>query len=155
MRIALGTDHAGFALKERIKHLLEEQGHEIEDFGCYSSVQCDYPDHVMPAAQAVANGRCGRGIVLGGSGNGEAIAANRFRGVRCALCWNMETARLAREHNDANVMALGARQVGVPLALDMVRVWMSAAFTGGRHERRIRKIDEYALHHDPVPESGV
>ncbi len=141
MRIALGTDHAGYELKERIKALLLEEGHAVEDCGCFGPENCDYPDFVMPAARLVATGACDRAIVLGGSGNGEAIAANRFRGVRCALCWNLDTARLSREHNDANCLALGARQVSVMMALDIVGVWLTARFTNGRHQRRIAKLD--------------
>ncbi|MEO6971692.1 MAG: RpiB/LacA/LacB family sugar-phosphate isomerase, partial [Chthoniobacterales bacterium] len=111
MKIALGSDHAGFRYKEKIKELLISLGHEVEDFGTTSEEPVDYPKFIRPAAQAVASGECDRGIVLGGSGNGEAIAANKVRGVRCALCWNEETARLSRQHNDANVLSLGERMI--------------------------------------------
>jgi ribose 5-phosphate isomerase B len=142
MRIALGSDHAGFLLKERIKALLEELRHEVVDFGCFTAEQCDYPDYCRPAAEAVRSGKCHRCIVFGGSGNGEAIVANRVPGVRAPLCWNRETARLGREHNDANGLALGARVIDQDLALEIVRIWLDTPFEGGRHLSRIRKIDE-------------
>src|SRR5436189_1138277 len=109
MRIAIGSDHAGFLYKQRIKEFLAAAGHEVKDFGTTSEEPVDYPDFIRPAAEAVARGECERGIVLGGSGNGEAIAANRVKGVRCALCWNEETARLGRMHNNANVISIGER----------------------------------------------
>lgn len=142
MRIALGTDHAGFQLKEQLKRLLTSLGHEPVDFGCHSDEAVDYPAFVRPAAEAVARGECDRAIVLGGSGNGEAMCANRVRGVRCALCWSVEVAELARHHNDANVISLGARLVSPELAEAMVRVWLDTPFDGGRHEQRIRMLDE-------------
>lgn len=141
MRIALGSDHAGFHLKERVKALLEELGYGVMDFGCFADEPCDYPDYCRPAAEAVSKGECQRCIVFGGSGNGEAIVANRVPGVRVPLCWNVETARLGREHNDANGLALGARLVDPVLALEIVRVWLQTPFEGGRHLLRIRKID--------------
>lgn len=141
MRIALGTDHAGFDLKQAVKAELQRLGHQVEDFGCGSAEACDYPDFVRPAAEAVAAGRCERAVVFGGSGNGEAIVANRVKGVRCALCWNHETAKLARQHNDANALSLGARQVPTALALEILRLWLDTLFEGGRHARRIAKID--------------
>ena len=141
MKIALGTDHAGFAYKERIKTFLSAAGHEVVDFGTHSAETTDYPLFVRPAAEAVGSGRCERGIVLGGSGNGEAITANRVRGVRCALCWNIETARLGRAHNDANMISLGERMVALDTALAIVKVWLEAPFEGGRHVRRIEMID--------------
>ena len=116
-------------------------GHEVVDFGTSSTESVDYPDFVHPAAAAVASGRCDRGIVLGGSGNGEAIAANRHRGVRCALCWNEESARLARSHNDANMISLGERMISEDLARRIVEVWLATSFEGARHIRRIRKLD--------------
>src|SRR3981081_931468 len=109
MKIAIGSDHAGFAYKEQIKALLTSLGHEVRDFATHTDAPVDYPAFMRPAAEAVARGECERGIVLGGSGNGEAIVANKVRGIRCALCWNLETARLAREHNDSNVLSLGQR----------------------------------------------
>lgn len=141
MRIALASDHAGFRYKQRLAVLLEELGHEVVDFGTSSEESVDYPDFVGPAAQAVAKGECERGIVLGGSGNGEAMAANRFRGVRCALCWSEESARLARSHNDANVLSLGERMLSEAEAEALVRTWLETPFEGGRHVRRIEKLD--------------
>src|SRR5262245_35461515 len=111
MRIAIGSDHAGFQYKTLLAKHLAALGHEVKDFGTYSEDSVDYPDFIFPTAKAVARGECERGIVLGGSGNGEAIAANRVKGVRCALCWNEETARLGRQHNDANVISIGQRLV--------------------------------------------
>jgi ribose 5-phosphate isomerase B len=142
MKIALGTDHAGFAYKERIKTFLTAAGHEVVDFGTHSVETTDYPLFVRPAAEAVGSGKCERGIVLGGSGNGEAITANRVRGVRCALCWNLETARLARAHNDANMISLGERMIPLDTALAIVKVWLETPFEGGRHVRRIEMIDD-------------
>jgi ribose 5-phosphate isomerase B len=143
MKIGIGSDHAGFEYKERIKQLLKELGHDVRDFGTDSSREpVDYPDYIRPVAEAVAKGDLERGIVLGGSGNGEAIVANRVRGIRCVVCWNLESARLGREHNDANVLSLGQRMMPADLALEIVKVWLNTAFAGGRHERRIREIDE-------------
>jgi ribose 5-phosphate isomerase B len=142
MKIGIGSDHAGFEYKERIKPLLRELGHEVRDFGTHGVEPVDYPVYIRPVAQAVAKGELERGIVLGGSGNGEAMVANRIRGVRCALCWNLESARLGREHNDANVLSLGQRMVPVELALEIVRIWLATPFTGGRHLQRIREIDQ-------------
>ena len=150
MKIALGTDHAGYRYKEEIKRFLLESGHEVEDFGTHSEEPVDYPLFVRPAAEAVAGGSCERGIVLGGSGNGEAMTANRVPGVRCALCWSRETARLARRHNDANVLALGERVLSLDQALEIVRAWLETPFEGGRHLRRIRQIDAPA---PPAPNS--
>ncbi len=142
MKIAIGSDHAGFLYKESIKRLLSESGHEVTDFGTDSTETVDYPRFILPTAQAVARGECERGIVLGGSGNGEAMAANRVRGVRCALCWNVESARLGRQHNDANMISLGERMMTEATALEIVRVWLATPFEGGRHARRIRMLDE-------------
>ena len=141
MKISLGTDHAGFHLKEKVKALLESLGHEVMDFGTFSEEQVDYPKFVRPAAEAVARGECERGIVFGGSGNGEAMAANKVRGVRCALCWNEEVARLSRQHNDANVLSLGERVIPEEVALALVRVWLTTPFEGGRHAARIAQLD--------------
>ena len=115
MRVGIGSDHAGFLLKEELKALLVELGHEVRDFGTNSLDPVDYPDFIVPTAEAVAAGQCDRGIVLGGSGNGEAMAANKVPGIRCSLCWESYTARVARQHNDANVLSLGARVIGVDL----------------------------------------
>ena len=142
MRVALGADHAGYAYKEEIKRYLISRGHEVVDFGTDSTESVDYPLFIRPAAAAVAGGQCDRGVVLGGSGNGEAMAANRIRGVRCALCWSAETARLARQHNDANMISLGERLVSLDTALEIVRVWLETPFEGGRHVERLRLLDE-------------
>ena len=141
MKIALASDHAGFDYKQAIHDWLTAHGHDVQDFGTFSSAPVDYPDFIRPTAEAVARGECERGIVLGGSGNGEAIAANKVRGVRCALCWNEETARLSRQHNDANVLALGQRTIPRDLALRIVEIWLTTAFEGGRHLTRIQKIE--------------
>ena len=141
MKIAIGSDHAGFAYKEEIKKLLQGLGHEVEDFGTYSAERVDYPPFIRRAAQAVAAGKCERAVVLGGSGNGEAIVANRLKGVRCAVAWNIESARLARQHNDANIISLGQRMMPLDLALEIVKVWLATEFAGGRHALRIREID--------------
>ena len=141
MRIAIGSDHAGFRYKERIKEFLQEQGHAVNDFGTYSEEPVDYPLFIRPVAEAVARGEYERGIVLGGSGNGEAMMANRIKKVRCALCWNEELARLARQHNDSNVLSLGERVIPEATVLEIVRVWLETAFEGGRHVRRIELLD--------------
>jgi ribose 5-phosphate isomerase B len=142
MRIAIGSDHAGFRYKAAIGEALSAEGHEVVDFGTRSEETCDYPLFIVPVARAVAGGECARGIVLGGSGNGEAMAANRIRGVRCALCWDEKSARLAREHNDANVLSLGQRMMELDRALALVHLFLTVPFEGGRHVRRIRLIDE-------------
>lgn len=141
MKISLGTDHAGFRYKEKVKALLVELGHEVLDFGTFSEEPVDYPLFIQPAAKAVAQGECERGIVFGGSGNGEAMAANKVRGVRCALCWNEETAKLSRLHNDANVLSIGQRVIPEETALALVRVWLTTAFEGGRHIKRIALLE--------------
>ena len=141
MKVSLGTDHAGYRLKEQVKALLESLGHEVVDFGTFSEESVDYPLFIRPAAEAVARGECERGIVFGGSGNGEAMAANKVRGVRCALCWTEEVARLSRQHNDANVLSLGERVIPEETALAVVRVWLTTEFEGGRHARRIAMLD--------------
>ena len=141
MRIGIGSDHAGFEYKEKIRALLEGLGHEVTDFGTHSSEPVDYPLFIRPVAEAVARGQCERGIVLGGSGNGEAIVANRVRGVRCALCWNQESARLGRQHNNANVLSMGQRMMSLETAYEIVRIWLDTPFEGGRHQHRIDLID--------------
>lgn len=141
MKIAIGSDHAGFTYKEKIKHLLGALGHEVTDFGTDSEAPVDYPVFVRPVAEAVARGDAERGVVLGGSGNGEAMVANRVKTVRCALCWNVTTARLSRQHNDANVISLGQRMISEEEALAIVRVWLETDFEGGRHLRRIQLLD--------------
>jgi ribose 5-phosphate isomerase B len=141
MKIGIGSDHAGYRYKEEIKRFLTEQGHEVRDFGTDSEESVDYPTYIRPVAEAVAGGELERGIVLGGSGNGEAMAANRVRGVRCALCWNTESARLGRQHNDANMISLGQRMMTLETAFDIVRIWLETPFEGGRHVRRIQLLD--------------
>ncbi len=141
MKIALGSDHAGFVYKEKIKEMLPSLGHEVVDFGTDSTASVDYPKFIRPAAEAVARGECDRGIVLGGSGNGEAISANKIRGIRCALCWNEDTARLSRQHNDANCLSLGERMITEEMALKIVRIWLSTDFEGGRHSARIAQLE--------------
>jgi ribose 5-phosphate isomerase B len=141
MKIAIASDHAGFAYKERIKLLLKSRGHEVRDFGTSSETPVDYPVFIRPAAQAVASGECERGIVLGGSGNGEAIAANKVQGIRCALCWSDQTAQWARQHNDANMLSIGQRTIDEATALRIVELWLDTAFEGGRHARRVKLIE--------------
>jgi ribose 5-phosphate isomerase B len=142
MKIAIGSDHAGFAYKERIREYLQNAGHEVRDFGTYSPERCDYPLFIRPVAEAVAAGQYERGIVLGGSGNGEAIVANRDRGIRCAIAWDLRSARFSREHNDANMLSLGQRMMAVEEALEIVALWLATPFEGGRHRRRIEQIDQ-------------
>jgi len=141
MKIALGSDHAGFRYKEKIKEFLISLGHKVEDFGTTSEEPVDYPKFIRPAAEAVARGECERGIVFGGSGNGEAMVANKVHGVRCALCWNEESTRLSRQHNDANVLSIGERMIPEDLALKIVRIWLETPFEGGRHESRVAQLN--------------
>lgn len=141
LTISIGTDHAGFPLKAPIIAFLKERGHEVLDFGCDSEEACDYPDFIRPAAEAVASGQADCGIVLGGSGNGEAIVANKVPGVRCGLCWDEWSAEMTKTHNHANCIALGARPVPEALALKIVGIWLDATFEDGRHARRVAKIE--------------
>ena len=141
MKIALASDHAGFEYKESIKRLLQSLGHEVLDFGTTSNVPTDYPLFIRPAAEAVAAGKADRAIVLGGSGNGEAIVANKVKGIRCAVSWNEESARLSRMHNDANALSLGQRMMTEATALAAVRIWLETPFEGGRHLQRIHEIE--------------
>lgn len=143
MKIAIGSDHAGFQYKEAIRQLLTDLGHEVFDKGTYAATpSVDYPRFIRPVAEAVAAGEVERGVVLGGSGNGEAITANRVKGVRCALCWNEESARLGRQHNDANVISIGQRMMTEEMALNLIRIWLETPFEGGRHLARIQELDE-------------
>ncbi len=142
MTIAIGSDHAGYRYKQAIIAHLEKAGHSVADFGTHSEESTDYPKFIRPVAEAVAAGKYGRGIVLGGSGNGEAIAANRVKGIRCGLCWNLESARLTRQHNDANVLSLGERMMDLDTALQIVEVFLSTPFEGGRHLARIQQLDD-------------
>ena len=140
MNISLACDHGGLALKQAVKQHLEKLGHQVEDFGTHTSDSCDYSDFAAPAAQAVAQGRCERGIVICTTGIGISIAANKVKGVRCALCTDPLMAEMTRRHNDANMLAMGAGIVGYNLAERMVDVFLSTAFEGGRHQRRVDKI---------------
>jgi ribose 5-phosphate isomerase B len=142
MRIGVASDHAGFRYKTLVAQRLRDLGHEVRDFGAWSEEPVDYPDFIHPLAIAVAGGELDRGVVFGGSGNGEAMAANRVRGVRCAVSWDSESARLSRAHNDANVLSVGQRLVSEDQILAIVDVWLAAPFEGGRHVARIRKLDE-------------
>ena len=141
VKIALASDHAGFRYKTLVADLLTDLGHEVVDFGTSSEEPVDYPRFIRRAAQAVASGACKRGVVFGGSGNGEAMVANRLRGVRCALCWNVESARLARAHNDANMLSIGQRLLPESDALAIVRTWLNTPYDGGRHAARVAAMD--------------
>ena len=140
MRIAIGADHAGFLLKEHLRRTLERLGHAVDNHGTDSEAAVDYPPICIGVARAVAEGRADRGIVLGGSGQGEQIAANKVRGVRAALCNDLFTARLSREHNDANVLSMGGRIVAFGLADEILRLWLAAPYEGGRHDARLAQI---------------
>ena len=141
LRVAIGSDHAGVKYKAALVEFMRGLGHEVLDFGTNSEESVDYPDFIRPVAEAVARGEYDRGVVLGGSGNGEAMVANKVHGVRCALCWDTTTARLAREHNDANVVSMGQRVIGVETAKDVVQVFLTTDFEGGRHVRRLEKME--------------
>jgi ribose 5-phosphate isomerase B len=141
-KIAIASDHAGFRYKEKIIEHLVEKRYEVQDFGTNSEESVDYPKFIRPAAKSVARGGCDLGIILGGSGNGEAIVANKVRGIRCAVCWSKESARLAREHNNANMISLGQRMMSIDTALENVDTWLSSRYEGGRHERRIQQIEQ-------------
>ena len=140
-KIALGSDHAGYKMKEAIKIHLSSRGYEVVDFGTDSEEAVDYPDYCRPAAECVAKGEADYGIVFGGSGNGEAMVANKVKGIRCGLCWNIESARLTKEHNDANMISLGGRMVSLEEGVIIVDAWLDAEFQGGRHQARIDKIE--------------
>jgi ribose 5-phosphate isomerase B len=142
VRIAIGSDHAGYRLKEHLKDVLKRDGHDIVDLGTDSEEPVDYPPICAAVGREVAAGRAERGIVLGGSGQGEQISANKVRGVRAALCNDLYTARYSRLHNDANVLSLGARVVGEGLADEILAVWLATPFEGGRHQRRVDEIAE-------------
>jgi ribose 5-phosphate isomerase B len=142
MRIAIGADHAGYGLKEDVKGYLKERGHEVEDLGTHSEETTDYPPICAAVARAVRDGRADRGVVLGGSGQGEQMTANKVRGIRAALCHDLYTARMARSHNDANVLSMGARIVAPEMALLILETWLQTEFEGGRHERRVGQIME-------------
>ena len=140
-KIALGSDHAGFKMKEVIKNHLKSRGYETVDFGTDSEEAVDYPDYCRPAAESVAKGESDYGIVFGGSGNGEAMVANKTEGIRCGLCWNAESARLTKEQNDANMISIGGRMVAAEEGIEIVDTWLDAEFQCGRHQSRIDKIE--------------
>lgn len=140
MKISVGSDHGGFVLKQLVVSFLEENGHEVTDVGPFSTESVDYPDFAELVCDQVINGAVEAGILICGSGIGMSIAANRHREIRAALCHESYTARMSREHNNANVLCLGERVLGIEIALDIVRVWVSTAFAGGRHQRRIDKM---------------
>jgi ribose 5-phosphate isomerase B len=142
VRIAVASDHAGFRYKEAVAAHLRALGHEVVDFGTDSEQSVDYPRFIRPAALAVARGECERGVIFGGSGNGEAMVANRIRGVRCAIAWSLDAARYARMHNDANVVSIGQRLVDEALLLPIIDTWLDTPFEGGRHVARIQQLDE-------------
>ena len=145
MRIAIGADHAGYLLKEHLKQTLTRLGHTVEDLGTGSEAPVDYPPICIAVGRTVADGRADRGIVVGGSGQGEQIAANKVRGIRAALCNDLYTARLSREHNDANVLSMGGRIVAFGLADEILELWLRTEFEGGRHQRRLDQIKEQEL----------
>ena len=142
MRVAIGADHAGFLLKEHLRATLARLGHVVDDHGTDSEASVDYPPICIAVGRAVADGRADRGIVLGGSGQGEQLSANKVKGVRAALCNDLYTAEFSRRHNDANVLSIGARVVGEGLADEILRVWLTTDFEGGRHQRRIDEITQ-------------
>ena len=145
MKVALASDHAGFSEKEQLKEICQSLGLEIEDFGPMSGESVDYPDFARLVAEAVSTGRAERGVLVCGSGTGMAIAANKVPGVRAAVAWNLETARLSRQHNDANILAIGARTTPPDEISSIVRAWFETAFEGGRHELRVAKIRDIEL----------
>lgn len=142
MKIAIASDHGGFALKQNIIMYLEAEGHEVSDLGCYSEESVDYPQFGRSCAKAVASHQAERGIVVCGTGIGISIAANKVKGIRCALCTSVEMAKLSRQHNDANMLSLGGRTTELADALDIVRAWLTTDFEGGRHERRVNQLNE-------------
>lgn len=143
MKIAIASDHGGYAYKQELIPYIESLGHQVMDLGCHSPDSVDYPDYGIPCGQAVAAGQADRGVVICGTGIGISISANKVPGIRCALCTDPLMARLTREHNDANMLAMGGRIIGIELAKDIVRVFLSTDFAGGRHKTRIDKIAQY------------
>lgn len=141
MKLAIASDHAGYELKEELKRYLASEGHLVEDFGCYSTESCDYPEFAQKLSEAVLAGLCERGILMCGTGLGMSYAANRYPGIRAALCMNTYMAEMSRAHNDANVLVLGARLIDADTASDILSVWLKTPFEGGRHLRRIQKIE--------------
>lgn len=143
MKVALASDHGGVNIKEEIRSLLEEMGVEYEDFGCDCTTSVDYPDYALPVAEKVANGEFDRGILICGTGIGMSIAANKVKGIRCALVHDLFSAKATREHNDTNILTMGERVIGGGLAREIAKVWLETEFTGGRHANRVGKITEY------------
>jgi ribose 5-phosphate isomerase B len=143
MKIAIGADHGGYELKKAVLKSLRELGHDFEDFGCKSPESVDYPDFAEKVARGVSEGAFDRGILICGTGIGMSISANKFPHVRAALCHNLFTARLSREHNNANILAMGERVIGTGIAIEMIKVWLETAFEGGRHERRVDKMNAF------------
>ncbi|WP_328703158.1 ribose 5-phosphate isomerase B [Alkalihalobacterium elongatum] len=143
MKVAIGSDHGGVNIKEEIKQLMTEMGIEFEDVGCDCTESVDYPDYALPVAEQVASGQVDRGILVCGTGIGMSIAANKVKGVRCALVHDLFSAKATREHNDSNVLAMGERVIGPGLAREIAKVWLETEYEGGRHERRVSKIREY------------
>lgn len=142
MKIAIASDHAGYRYKEQIKTVLLEKGHTVKDFGTHSTEISDYPDFIRPAAEAVAAGKFERGIVLCGTGNSGAMVANKIHNIRCAVCWDLRSAKFSRENNDANMLALGERMTSIHGALEIVDLWLNIPFAGGRHQHRLDKIED-------------
>lgn len=140
LHIAIASDHAGYALKQKVRQFLEEQGAQVTDYGCYSTESCDYPDYAHPMATAIEEGKADMGVAICSTGNGICMTANKHQGIRAALCWDEPLARLARQHNNANVLGLPANFITAEKALQLVQIFFSTDFEGGRHERRVNKI---------------
>lgn len=147
MKVAIASDHAGIRIREEIKKLMDELGIEYIDLGCDCETSVDYPDYAIPVAEKVANGEVDRGILICGTGIGMTIAANKVKGVRCALCHDVYSAKVTRQHNDSNVLAMGERVIGPGLAREIAEVWLTTEFEGGRHARRVEKITQYEIGH--------
>ncbi|SFA42245.1 ribose-5-phosphate isomerase [Parageobacillus thermantarcticus] len=147
MKVAIASDHAGIRIREEIKKLMDELGIEYIDLGCDCETSVDYPDYAIPVAEKVANGEVDRGILICGTGIGMTIAANKVKGVRCALCHDVYSAKVTRQHNDSNVLAMGERVIGPGLAREIAEVWLTTEFEGGRHARRVEKITQYETGH--------
>ncbi|OAT71711.1 ribose 5-phosphate isomerase B [Parageobacillus thermoglucosidasius] len=147
MKVAIASDHAGIRIREEIKKLMDELGIEYIDLGCDCETSVDYPDYAIPVAEKVANGEVDRGILICGTGIGMTIAANKVKGVRCALCHDVYSAKVTRQHNDSNVLAMGERVIGPGLAREIAEVWLTTNFEGGRHARRVEKITQYETEH--------
>lgn len=143
MKVAIASDHGGVNIREEIKGLMTEMGIEFEDFGCECGTSVDYPDYALPVAEKVANGEFDRGILVCGTGIGMSIAANKVKGVRCALVHDLFSAKATREHNDSNILAMGERVIGPGLAREIAKVWLTTDYEGGRHENRVGKIKAY------------